>query len=352
METSNNKYSITVASQTIIKIILVIAFVVVIFRFTRSVSHSLTLIAISAFLALALNPLANWMHKSIGGNRLLAVILTYITGLFIIGGFLVAITPTLADQTISFVNDVPSTLQSLKTEDTSIARFARQVKLTDEIDNFTQDFSSHTQDITKFALNVLGRVTSAVVSIIAVLVLTFMMLIEGPAWNKRFWQLQSEERRQHYEPLLKQMYNVVTGYVNGQVLISFIGAIITLVLLLILGVPNASVLASIVFLTGLIPLIGHPIGAVIVTLLTMFTSLDKGLIVGIFFIVYLQVQAATIQPYVQAKSNDMTPLTVFIAALIGVAIAGFLGAFLAIPLAGCVRILFLDYINRKKPSWT
>ncbi len=350
MSSASNKYSITVTSQTIIKIILVITLVVIVFRFTRTVSHSLTLIAISAFLALALNPLASWMHRSIGGSRVLAVILTYITGLVIIGGFLIAITPTLANQTVSFVSDVPTTLQNLKTENTSVARFARQIKLTDEVDNFTQDFASHTQDITRFALNVIGRLTSAIVSIIAVLVLTFMMLIEGPSWSKRFWQMQNENRRHHYEPLFKQMYNVVTGYVNGQIIISFIGALITLVLLLILGVPNASVLAGIVFLTGLIPLIGHPIGAVIVTLLTAFVSLDKGIIVGLFFIVYLQVQAATIQPYIQAKSNDMTPLTVFISALAGIAVAGFLGAFLAIPIVGCAKILILDYLKQKKPN--
>ncbi len=349
-DTENRSYVVSITNKTIFRAIVVAIVALLVFRFARSVSHYLILISVAAFVALALNPYVDWMHKTLGGGRLVAVALSYITLFVILGSFLTAIMPSLTSQTVNFINDVPANLQRLKTEDSTAGRFARRVKITDDIDNFTQNFSSHTQNISAFALNVAGRVTSAIVSIIAVLVLAFMMLTEGPRLARKFWQLQTARHRNHYKPLVDQMYGIITGYVNGQLLISLIGAAISLITLLLIGVPNALVLAGIIFLTGLIPLVGHPIGAAAVTLIALFSSVDKALIVGIFYIVYLQVQTATIQPYIQAKANDMTPLTVFIAAILGIAAGGFLGAFIAIPLAGCARILFLDYMRSRRPA--
>ncbi len=347
---TSRQYVVSVTNRTIVTAIIAAIAALLVFRFTRSVSHYLELIALGAFVALALNPFVDWMQKAIGSGRNLAVLLSYLTMFAIVGGFLTAITPSLTSQTVSFISDAPRQLRNLKTEDTSVARFARRVKITDGVDNFTQDFASHAQNVSGFALNLAGRVTNALVSIIAVLVLSFMMLIEGPRWGAKFWQLQSAKHRIRYKPLVEQMYDVVTGYVNGQLLISLVGALITLVMLLIVGVPNAAVLAGIIFLTGLIPLIGHPIGAAAVTLIALFSSVDKAIVMGIFYIVYLQIQTATIQPYIQSKANDMTPLTVFIAAIIGIEAGGLLGAFIAIPLAGCLRILLIDYMEHRSTS--
>ncbi len=346
----DRQYLVSVTNKTIIRAIIVAISALLLYRFARSVSHYLVLISIAAFVALALNPFVDWVHKTVGSGRVLSVALSYLILFVIVGGFLTAIMPSLTSQTVNFINDVPTSLQNLKTEDSVAGRFARRTKITDDIDNFTQNFASHTQNISSFALNVAGRVTNAIVSIIAVLVLAFMMLIEGPRWGSKFWHLQPAKRRAHYKPLVEQMYTVITGYVNGQLLISLVGAAVSLVMLLLVGVPNALVLAGIIFLTGLIPLVGHPIGAAAVTLIALFASVDKALIVGIFYIVYLQVQTATIQPYIQSKANDMTPLTVFLAAIIGIAAGGFLGAFVAIPLAGCARILFLDYMRNRRPA--
>ena len=342
------EYTITVTNKTIVRILLVAAAAAVVLKFTRSVSQYLALIGIGAFVALALNPLVGWVHKHVGGKRPVAIIITFLALFSMVVGLLSAITPALASQTANFIDEFPSTLNELKTGDSTAARWSRDLKITEEIDNLSQDFSNNARDIGSFALNVAGRITNAVVSIIAIVVLAFMMLIEGPKIANKFWQLPPVANATRYRSLAERMYETVTGYVNGQIVVSAIGAAVTLLLLLIVGVPNALLLAGFTFLVGLIPLVGLPFGAAFIVLLGLFSSVDRALVLLVFYIIYWQIQNSTIQPYILSKSSDMSPLTVFMAALIGIEVGGILGALIAVPVAGCLRLLVLDYISQKR----
>jgi predicted PurR-regulated permease PerM len=152
------------------------------------------------------------------------------------------------------------------------------------------------------------------------------------------------------------MYGVVTGYVNGQLLIAAIAATFAGIALLILSTLfkadiNPIALAGIVFVFGLIPMFGNILAAIIVVLACLLTSLPLAVAMGIFFILYQQIENATLQPYIQSRSNQLTPLIVFIVALIGVGLAGIIGAIAAIPVAGCVKVLIDDFLKKKFPDY-
>jgi len=78
-------------------------------------------------------------------------------------------------------------------------------------------------------------------------------------------------------------------------------------------------------------------------MVSLFVSGPLAIFMAIFFLLYQQIENATLQPIIQSKYNELTPLTVFIAALFGVSVAGFIGALIAIPIAGCFRIYLLEY---------
>jgi len=184
------------------------------------------------------------------------------------------------------------------------------------------------------------------------LVLVFMMLIEGPAWIKKFWEMHPKEKVARRREVANKMYRMVTGYINGQLLIATIAATFAMVAMLIMrAVFNVDInivpLVLIVGLVGLVPMIGNTLAAAIIVVVCLFVSLPMAIGMGIFFLVYQQIENATLQPYIQSKYNELTPLTVFVAALIGVAVAGFLGALVAIPIAGCVRILLTEVYGDK-----
>lgn len=325
-------------------------------RFIASTSHIITLIFISFFLAMALNPAVSWIARQLKSrSRVRATGVAYVMVLALLIGFFSLVIPPLISQSVDFINDLPSTVNSFRTQDSSIARFARQHNLVDRLEELSRDFRSQFGPTSQPIISTAGRIGSTLVSIVSVLVLTFMMLVEGPGLLDRFWALQPEKRRKRYKELADKMYRIVTGYVNGQVLIAAIGAAFALVALLIGSTVfkspvNAVALAGIVFLFGLIPMIGNTLAAVLVVIMCLFASLPLAISMAVFFLVYQQIENVTLQPYIQAKTNELTPLLVFTAALLGAGLGGILGAFVAIPAAGCLKILIVDYYSRRKLS--
>lgn len=164
--------------------------------------------------------------------------------------------------------------------------------------------------------------------------------------------VQPNHKRQHRRDLLKRMYSMVTGYVNGQIIMAFIAGAFCLVALLISSTilhvsVNAVALAGILAIFALIPMIGNPIGAVFVVVGCLLSSLNLAIIILIYFLLYSQIENMTLQPYIQSRQNDLTPLTVFVAALFGISFGGILGALFAIPIAGCIRILLIDWVSKR-----
>jgi predicted PurR-regulated permease PerM len=113
-------------------------------------------------------------------------------------------------------------------------------------------------------------------------------------------------------------------------------------------VPYPAALVVVVFICGLIPMVGHTIGAIIVTLVALFQSPLAAVLILAYYILYQQIENYIIQPRIQANTTNMSPLLVFSAVIVGVSFGGLLGGLVAIPVAGCIRIALLDYLRTKK----
>jgi predicted PurR-regulated permease PerM len=103
-----------------------------------------------------------------------------------------------------------------------------------------------------------------------------------------------------------------------------------------------------VALFGIIPTIGNIIAAIVVALACLFSSVPLAITMLVYFVIYQQIENVTIQPYMQSRKNDLSPLLVFIAALLGIGFGGILGGFVAIPAAGCLKILIEDYLDDRR----
>jgi predicted PurR-regulated permease PerM len=181
------------------------------------------------------------------------------------------------------------------------------------------------------------------------------MLIEGPSLMRKIWGMyQDPELLERHRDMVKKMYRVVTGFVNGQLTVAAIAAACAMVTILILsaavGLPaNLAIpLAAVVFITGMIPMIGSTIGGILVGFVLLFNSPLAALIFVIYFIVYQQIENNFISPTIQAKSVELSALAILSAILIGVTLFGLLGGIISIPIAGCLRVLFLDYLEHSR----
>ena len=329
---------VTISNRTILRILGLITFSFIGLLAVRQASHALTLLFIAFFLSLALNAPVHALSQAIPGkrrgSRTLATALSFFIIISLLIGFLASIVPPLVKQTSSFLNEVPALVEQLRDESSSTGSFVRKYKLEDQVDKLSTQLSSRLKNLSGSAVSTLTRVGSSIFSSLTVLVLTFMMLIEGPRWIAFARRLMPDSKEPHAEKLARDMYKVVKGYVNGQVLLAAIAAIIIVIPLFLLDVSYPVALMVIIFICGLIPLVGHTIGALIVSAVALFNSPGTALIVLSIYILYQQIENYAIQPRIQANSTDMSPLLVFSSVIIGVSFSGLVGGLVAIPVAG------------------
>ncbi len=344
------KVKLDVENKTIIRVFLLMAGIWLAIQLVYHVRHALLLLVLSFILALALNKPVSYMASKIKkGGRGLATGIAYLVVVVILGGFVYVVTPPLVNETTRFINTIPETIDNLR--DTSnggmIADFIDKYELEDEADEFVANATGELGNLASPLVSGVGKVSAALVSVVTVLVLTFFMLIEGPSWAEKFWHFTPTDKLEHNKMLAKKMQNVVTGFVNGQLLLALMAGISSLIMMLILGLPNAVALAGVVGLFALVPMIGTITGSIIVVLVSMTQSLTTAIIMLAFFLIYQQIENNTLQPFIQSKAVDLSPLLVLVAVILGFSLGGILGGFLAIPIAAAGQVLVKDYFEQK-----
>lgn len=350
---------ITISNSTILRVIFFVVATGMLIRIFENLVHPLTLIFVSFFLALALSPAVSWVSRKLKTkNRGTATALAYVSVITILIAFFSLIVPPLARQTTEFIEDVPQILQDVKEDQGTIGDFVRKNELEQQVQDFANSWSQNIENFQGPVVSTANRVVSNLISIVIVLILTFMMLVEGPRWLKFFWEQYPDDKQEHAQEMANKMYRVVTSYVNGQVIVAAIGAVFAIIAFLIatsifdVSSSNAIAFGGIVFLFSLIPSIGATLSATIVVLFSSFLSIPLAITMMVYFVIYQQIENATIQPYIQSRANQLTPLLVFMSAILGIGFGGILGAFVAIPLVGCAKVLFDDYVDTKKSAKT
>lgn len=353
----SHKVVVTLTNRTIIRTILWISAAYLTFHFIGRVAHVLELIFVAFFLALAINPIVSAMTRRLKiDSRVRATAAAYVLVIAVIAGFFILVTPPLISQSRDFVKqEVPQLVDNFQSQDTGLARFSKKYHLDQRLNESAQKLANNYGNFGSTILDTGKRVIGILASLLAVLVMTFMMLVEGHYWMDLIWGITPEKDRARRKKLVYEMYKGVSGFVNGQVVISVLAGAFTFVALVvashIVGVSvNAAALAGIVAAFGLIPLFGNPISSAIVILFCLLSSTSLAVIMVIYFVVYYFLESHTFQPYIQSRLNKLTALTVFVAAIIGISLAGFLGAIVAIPAASALKVLIEDYFDRHNPG--
>ena len=115
-----------------------------------------------------------------------------------------------------------------------------------------------------------------------------------------------------------------------------------------MGVPFAGLISLFVAIVDLIPLVGATLGAVVATIAGFIHSVPAGIVLIIFFVVYQQLENHLLQPVILSRTVKLNPLTVLVAILVFVELAGVLGALLAIPFAGIVQVVIRDVWDHRR----
>jgi len=347
------RVKLDIENRTIIRIAVLIAAVWVSIQIFLQIQHALLLIFVSFFLALALNRPVNYIVSRFTkgkGGRGLATGIAYLVVLLVVGGFIYLTFPPIIRESTNLIDAIPETLDSIRDSSNGgvIADFIDKYDLQDEVDELVKNASKELTGVVSPVVSGAGKVVGGAVSVLTVLVLTFFMLIEGPTWMERFWAFTPKKKLEHNKKLASQMQDVVTGYVNGQLIIALLAGVSSLIMMLIVGLPNALALAGVVAMFALIPMIGAFMGSIIVIIVALTQSFAAAIIMLVFFIVYQQIENNTAQPFIQSRALNLSPLLILAAVVVGFALGGILGGFVAIPAVAAGRILLEDYLNQRK----
>jgi predicted PurR-regulated permease PerM len=356
------KVKIEIDTRTLVRFwLVVIGFGLVALAIYSSIT-ALLIIGAALFFAIALSPSVNYFASIMPGkSRALSTAAAYVLVLLALGGIIFLAIPPIVEQFSKFAQSVPALVDTASKQYSGLNSFINQYQLQSQADKVAKAISDGaTNYVSAIGTNLIGSIGSAFsifTASILILVLTFLMLVEGPTWLDRIWGIYNNTvRMNRHKKLVKKMYGVVTGYVVGQLSISAIAGTVAgisvFILALIFGIPTnlAIPAATIIFVLSLIPLFGETIGNIIVSLVLLLNNPTAAVIFLIFFILYQQVEANYVSPKIQSKRNNLSALVILVAITIGIYLMGIIGAIISIPIAGCVGILAEDYFARAKKN--
>ncbi|SEP52362.1 Predicted PurR-regulated permease PerM [Amycolatopsis saalfeldensis] len=234
-------------------------------RVVAGLQDVLILIGLALFLAIGLEPAVAWLvrHRL---PRWLAVTTVFVVGMLAVGGFLTAAIPVLVEQATQFAAKAPGYLHDAQDHGTVLGKLNERFHLQQQLEGL----------VSGSAGGLLGAgqaVFSAITNVLILVVLTVYFVAGLPRIRAGGYRLIPHSRRPRAILIGDQIFTKVGGYVLGNLAISVIAGVLTLVWLLVFGVPYAALLAITVAILDLIPVIGSVIGGVLACLVALTVSL-------------------------------------------------------------------------------
>jgi predicted PurR-regulated permease PerM len=335
--------------RTILMILLTAVAVAIVLEVLWIARHVISWILISLFLALAMNPAVEFFQRHRIRSRGLATAVTYVCVIGFFVGIGATFIPTLVDQVGDFVHALPRYVHDVTHGRGRLGFLETKYHIQEKVrEAVKKGGATKVLGLSGVALSVTKSVITIVVATVTIAFMTFFMLLEGPKWMERFYGLLPEASRPRWRQVGHEIYRTVGGYVTGNLLISLIAGAATTVVLLIMGVPYAVALGLIVAILDLIPLAGATLAGIIIGIVAFLHSIPAGIVVIVFFVVYQQIENHFLQPVIYGRTVQLSPLAVLIAVLIGAQLAGILGALAAIPVAGAIQVVIVDWLRHRR----
>ncbi|MBM0126790.1 AI-2E family transporter [Pimelobacter simplex] len=316
------------------------------FQAVLGIGSVLMLVVVSFFLAAGLNPAVSFLERR-GLRRSFAVTVVIVLALGTVALFLVAIVPVITDQITAITKNAPGWLDELQ-------KNKRIQQLNDEYDIIDKLQAKITDESFLSALfgGALGfglKLVSALFNLFVIVVLTLYFLASLKTTTGALYKLAPASRRERVARLGDKVIANIGGYVSGAFLVALCAGLTSLVFLSLTEVREYAVaLAFVVAVLDVIPMIGATLGAVIVSAIAFATDLKTGIACVIFYVIYQQFENYVVYPRVMSKSVDLPGAVIVIAALVGTALLGVVGALLAIPVAAAILLIVREVVVKQQ----
>ena len=305
----------------------------------------ITLLVVAFFLTLALNPLIEALTRR-GLRRPLSVAIVFVglIAVFTALGFVVV--PPVAQQGGLLADSAPRYLDDLLSN-RFIQDFDSRYQVIEKIQAEFQKLISDGNFMSGVFGGVLGAgkaLASGFFAFLTVLVLTLYFLVSLPKVKHAAYSMVPASRRPRVISLSEEIMRRVGGYAIGQVAVATINAILSWIMMSIVGIRYAAVLAVAVGFLGLLPMVGASLGAAVVAMVAFFDDPKKAAIALIYYVVYQQLENYVVAPKIMQRTISVPGAVTVVAALAGGTLLGILGALLAIPVAAGLLLIYEEVL--------
>jgi predicted PurR-regulated permease PerM len=314
------------------------------------VRDTLVQVIIAMFLAISLDPVVRLM-VSRRIRRAYAVLIIFVALLLLLTGLLMLFIPPLVHQAGGLNTDFPSYLDKLREHSPSLRSLEDRFHLQGKINDLARTLP---RKIGQQALSFGQRFLGALVSTVLVLVLTIYFMLDLPRLRRGFVRLFPKQYRRPVNDAVNVVVDKVGSYMIGNVIISIIAGVTSLIAFEALRIPFALPLAVLVAVSDLIPMVGATIGAIICVIVAFATTdlWPNTILLAVFFVLYQQAENYLIAPRVLRNSVEIPAVAVLLAALVGGSVLGLIGALIAIPIAAAVKVIATPMLRARDEEST
>jgi len=303
---------------------------------------------IAIVIGTVIRPAVAWLHQR-GLPRTAGVLLVYLLLLILLSGFLLLLFPLIVEQSTTIAAAVPGYYQNLREwmvnyPNQLIMRLSEFLPATLPSLKPVQQTG---QEVMASAGQALGYVILAAkvfFTAIVILVLAFYWTLDGPRTIQAFLLLVPQDQRESISELLSAMETKVGFYVAGQGILCLVIGIMALLAYLLIGLPNALVLALMAGVLEAVPMIGPLLGAIPAALVALSIAPDKLVWVIVATVVIQQLENSLLVPRVMSKAVGVNPFVTLLALFAFSSLFGIAGALMAIPMAAIIQLVLDRFV--------
>ena len=317
-------------------------------RALASASNVFILLIISIFLAAGLNPLIEFQVRR-GMRRAGAIATVALSVISTAALFIWLVIPPVIRQVNNFIDSLPETISRL-TNNRQVASLNEKYGVVDNLEKWATDSVADGELFTTLFGGVIGvgrTVISGTFALLTVFVLTLYFMAALPKFLEVLYRLAPASRRSRVSAIGDAITYRIGVFVGSQILIAATAALFITGYGLIINIPYAAALGMVVFFAGLIPLVGHFIGATIFTLVALTVSPGTALAALIGYTIYQQIENYLVVPRIMKRSLSIPGIVTIVAALLGSTLFGLIGAILAVPLAAALLLILEEVVFPK-----
>jgi len=308
---------------------------------------ALLAILLALVLALGLDPPVSALVRR-GVARGKAALLV-IGGLFLALAMIViwAVAPIWEDIR-ELLADLPGYIEEL--EDTpGFEQLSQNTDVVHKAKELAADAARSIPEAASALLGITGGLVGSVLSVVTLTFLTLFLLIGLPDLRRSALELLAPAQAAHIDSVIDEVTGVISSSLIGNVAISVIAGSVVGVTAWLIGAPFPVALAVIVGVFDLIPQIGSLIAAIIVCLITLAVAgLAPALALAVVILIYQQVENYLVQPAVYRTAISLSGFTTIASVMLGGAVLGVVGAILAVPVAGSVKVIVRELTKPRR----